>query len=104
MLRKYSLLQILIPIPLLTAMVSIFHVPIQWFLFRDTYMGRIDKTEDRVSKLFREYQDNWNKYAEGMEKGPDNVKVTSCQSNSNTTTRPTKYMYMYMYSARPYIQ
>ena len=40
-------------------------------------MGRIDKTEDRVSKLFREYQDNWNKYAEGMEKGPDSVKVNS---------------------------
>ena len=40
-------------------------------------MGRINKTEDCVSKQFREYQDDWNKYTEGMEKGPDNVKVTS---------------------------
>jgi hypothetical protein len=46
----------------------------KWFLFRETYMTRIDKTEDKVNKLFREYQDNWNKYAESLEKGPTGVK------------------------------
>lgn len=40
-------------------------------------MGRIDKTEDKVSKVFREYQDNWHKYAESLEKDPANVKVQS---------------------------
>jgi hypothetical protein len=47
----------------------------KWFLFRDTYMGRIDKTEDKVNKVFREYQDNWSKYAEALEKDPGNIKV-----------------------------
>ena len=53
------------------------HIPIQWFLFRETYMTRIDKTEDKVTKVFREYQDNWCKYAESLEKDPGNVKVHS---------------------------
>ena len=39
-------------------------------------MGRIDKTEDKVNKVFREYQDNWNKYAEYLEKDAANVKVS----------------------------
>ena len=51
------------------------HVPMQWFLFRETYMTRIDKTEDKVNKVFREYQDNWSKYGESKEKGPTTVKV-----------------------------
>ena len=38
-------------------------------------MSRIDKTEDKVNKVFREYQDNWCKYAESLEKGSTNVKV-----------------------------
>ena len=38
-------------------------------------MSRVDKTEDHVQKLFRDYQDNWSKYAEGHEKGADNIKV-----------------------------
>ena len=38
-------------------------------------MGRIDKTEDKVNKVFREYQDNWSKYAELLEKDSTNVKV-----------------------------
>jgi hypothetical protein len=46
----------------------------KWFLFRETYMCRIDKTEDKVNKVFREYQDNWNKYAESLEKDAANVK------------------------------
>ena len=39
-------------------------------------MSRIDKTEDKVNKVFREYQDNWNKYAECLEKDRTTVKVT----------------------------
>ena len=49
---------------------------VQWFLFREMYMSRIDKTEDKVNKVFREYQDNWSKYAEGLEKDSANVKVS----------------------------
>ena len=51
-------------------------IPFQWFLFRETYMGRIDKTEDKVNKVFREYQDNWHKYAEGLERDPSTVKAS----------------------------
>ena len=52
----------------------------QWFIFREAYMTRVDKTEDHVLKLFRAYQDQWSKYAEGLDKtrasgGPDSVKV-----------------------------
>jgi len=58
--------------------------PEQWFLFRDAYMSRVDKTEDHVLKLFRGYQDQWNKYSESLEKsraagGPDVVKVQHYQ-------------------------
>ena len=38
-------------------------------------MSRVDKTEDHVSKLHREYQDYWHKYAEALERGEDSVKV-----------------------------
>ena len=38
-------------------------------------MSRIDKTEDNVQRLFREYQDQWSRYAEGLEKGEGQVKV-----------------------------
>ena len=38
-------------------------------------MSHVDKTEDHVSKLQREYQDHWNKYAEALERGEENVKV-----------------------------
>ena len=46
-------------------------------------MTRVDKTEDHVLKLFRAYQDQWSKYAEGLDKtrasgGPDSVKVWMC--------------------------
>ncbi len=51
--------------------------PLQWFVFREAYMSRVDKTEDHVQKLFREYQDNWSKYAEGLERGGDSIKVCS---------------------------
>ena len=43
-------------------------------------MGRIDKTEDKVNKVFREYQDNWNKYGESIEKDAANVKVSGLVS------------------------
>jgi len=39
-------------------------------------MGRVDKMEDYTCKLFREYQDQWSKYAETMEKGEDAVKAS----------------------------
>ena len=53
---------------------------VQWFIFREAYMTRVDKTEDHVLKLFRAYQDQWSKYAENLDKtratgGPDSVKV-----------------------------
>jgi hypothetical protein len=38
-------------------------------------MSHVDKTEDHVSKLHREYQDHWCKYAEAMERGEESVKV-----------------------------
>ena len=38
-------------------------------------MSRVDKTEDNVQKLFREYQDQWFRYAEGLDKGEGTVKV-----------------------------
>ena len=38
-------------------------------------MSHVDKTEDHVSKLHREYQDHWNKYAEALERGEESVKV-----------------------------
>ena len=50
-------------------------VGLQWFTFRDVYMSHVDKTEDHVSKLHREYQDHWNKYAEALDRGEDTVKV-----------------------------
>ena len=58
----------------------LFPSPEQWFSFRDAYMSRVDKTEDQVLKLFRGYQDQWNKYSESLDKsrtagGPDIVKV-----------------------------
>ena len=40
-------------------------------------MTRVDKAEDHVQKVFREYQDHWSKYAEALEKGGPNVKVTA---------------------------
>ena len=49
----------------------------QWFAFRDVYMSHVDKTEDHVSKLHREYQDHWHKYAELMERGEENIKASS---------------------------
>ena len=48
----------------------------QWFTFRDVYMSHVDKTEDHVSKLQREYQDHWHKYAEALERGEENVKAS----------------------------
>ena len=47
----------------------------QWFTFRDVYMSHVDKTEDHVSKLHREYQDYWNKYGEAIDRGEETVKV-----------------------------
>ena len=67
------------------------HSPVQWFLFRETYMCRIDKTEDKVNKVFREYQDNWNKYAESLEKDAANVKV-SRRFNTYITTMHQLYL------------
>ena len=40
-------------------------------------MGRVDKMEDYTGKLFRDYQDQWSKYAEALEKGEGSVKVLS---------------------------
>ena len=48
---------------------------LQWYAFREVYMGRIDKTEDGVQKVFREYQDQWSRYAEALDKGEGSVKV-----------------------------
>ena len=38
-------------------------------------MGRVDKMEDYTGKQFRDYQDQWSKYAESLEKGEGTVKV-----------------------------
>ena len=38
-------------------------------------MGRVDKMEDFTGKMYREYQDQWTKYAEALEKGEEAVKV-----------------------------
>ena len=38
-------------------------------------MSHVDKTEDHVSKLHREYQDHWHKYAEALDRGEESVKV-----------------------------
>ena len=38
-------------------------------------MSRMDKAEDYVFKLSREYQDTWTKYAEALERGENSVKV-----------------------------
>ncbi len=51
------------------------HTLTQWFAFRDVYMGRVDKMEDFTGKMYREYQDQWTKYAEALEKGEEAVKV-----------------------------
>ncbi len=48
----------------------------QWYAFREVYMSRIDKTEDNVQRMFREYQDHWTRYAEGLERGEGSVKVS----------------------------
>lgn len=50
---------------------------LQWFAFRDLYMSHVDKTEDHVSKLHREYQDHWHKYAESLDRGEETVKASS---------------------------
>ena len=44
-------------------------------------MARVDKSEDHVQKLFREYQDQWNKYADTLEKSTEGgvkVRVWGC--------------------------
>ena len=51
------------------------HTLTQWFAFRDVYMSRVDKMEDYTGKTYREYQDQWTKYAEALEKGEEGVKV-----------------------------
>ena len=66
-------------------------IGLQWFTFRDVYMSHVDKTEDHVSKLHREYQDHWNKYAEALDRGEDTVKVRQ------------KYVYCLMYSSCVYV-
>ncbi len=38
-------------------------------------MSRVDKMEDYTGKVYRNYQDQWTKYAEAMEKGEEGVKV-----------------------------
>ena len=38
-------------------------------------MARVDKMEDNVQKVFREYQDQWSHYAESLEKKEGSVKV-----------------------------
>lgn len=38
-------------------------------------MSRVDKTEDSVHKVFREYQDQWARYADAVEKKEGSVKV-----------------------------
>ncbi len=51
------------------------HTLTQWFAFRDVYMSRVDKMEDYTGKTYRDYQDQWTKYAEALEKGEEAVKV-----------------------------
>lgn len=50
------------------------HLMKKWYAFREVYMSRIDKTEDNVQRMFREYQDHWTRYAEGLERGEGSVK------------------------------
>ena len=40
-------------------------------------MGRVDKMEDYTGKLFRDYQDQWAKYGDALEKGEEAVKVNT---------------------------
>ncbi|XP_064384983.1 uncharacterized protein LOC135333889 isoform X2 [Halichondria panicea] len=56
----------------------------KWFAFRDVYMGRVDKMEDFTGKMYREYQDQWTKYAEALEKGEEAVKDSMVLHSYNT--------------------
>jgi len=38
-------------------------------------MSRVDKTEDGVQKVYRDYQDQWTRYAEHLEKKEGSAKV-----------------------------
>ncbi len=38
-------------------------------------MSRVDKTEDSVQRVYRDYQDQWSRYAEQLEKKEGSAKV-----------------------------